>query len=220
MSQRASASAGREAARGLVFLLSPARCNGERALMLLDPRARSEIAQRVQSPSGVPLGELFSFLSALYFRGKLTYAQRFAQPVVDSPGVLVITPGEGLCAPSEAITAPRLRAMGEVAVDRSDARFTRALEADARVLAESIGEAGQVVLLGSIASSKYTEILLRVFASRLLFPSDFVGRGDMSRGGLLLRSTREDRELSYVPVQGAVLRGPRPPRLPRLPRSN
>jgi len=43
----------------------------------------------------------------------------------------------------------------------------------------------------------------------------FVGRGDMSRGGLLLRSVRYEVELDYVPVAGAVRHGPRPPRLER-----
>src|SRR6266853_118967 len=43
-----------------------------------------------------------------------------------------------------------------------------------------------IVLLGSIASAKYVEPLLAVLGERLLFPPSFVGRGDMSRGGLLL----------------------------------
>ncbi len=85
-------------------------------------------------------------------------------------------------------------------------------------LAERLPDA-EVVLLGSIASDKYVDLLLDVFDDRLLFPVDFVGRGDMSRGGLLLRSARSGTELSYGPVRGAVRRGPRPPRLPRLPRS-
>src|SRR5262249_61742093 len=48
---------------------------------------------------------------------------------------------------------------------------------------------------------------------RLVFPAEFVGRGDMSRGGLLLRSARDRRELTYLPVAGAVRRGVRPARL-------
>ena len=57
------------------------------------------------------------------------------------------------------------------------------------------------------------EALLSVFGERLTFPLDFVGRGDMSRGGLLLRCVRAERELTYVPVSGAVRHGPRPPKL-------
>jgi hypothetical protein len=71
-----------------------------------------------------------------------------------------------------------------------------------------------VVLLGSIATGKYTSALLEVFGRRLLFPAAFVGRGDMSRGGLLLRAARSGEELSYIPVAGATLHGPRPPKLP------
>ena len=56
----------------------------------------------------------------------------------------------------------------------------------------------QFVLLGSVATDKYVGPLLDVFGDRLYFPATFAGRGDMSRGGLLLRARGED--------QGAVLR--------------
>jgi len=69
------------------------------------------------------------------------------------------------------------------------------------------------VLLGSIASGKYVDVLHAIFGARLLFPSDFVGRGDMSRGGLMLRCASSGDELPYVPVAGAVRHGVRPPRL-------
>ena len=75
-----------------------------------------------------------------------------------------------------------------------------------------------MVLLGSIATSKYVEPLLKTFDQRLLFPSTFVGRGDMSRGGLMLRSVREAVELAYEPVCSAIRHGPRPPKLPKWPR--
>ena len=86
----------------------------------------------------------------------------------------------------------------------------------ARALDEELGPDCEVVLLGSIASAKYVDILTDVFGDRLLFPVDFVGRGDMSRGGLLLRAVRSGEELPYVPVTGAVRHGPRPPRLPPI----
>jgi hypothetical protein len=73
-------------------------------------------------------------------------------------------------------------------------------------------------LLGSIATAKYVEPLLGIFEERLLFPSAFVGRGDMSRGGLMLRSARDGVELSYEPVGSAILHGKRPPKLPKLAR--
>ncbi len=54
---------------------------------------------------------------------------------------------------------------------------------------------------------------LTMAATPFMFPSDFVGRGDMSRGGLMLRAARASTELRYVSVRGAVLKGKRPPKL-------
>jgi hypothetical protein len=59
------------------------------------------------------------------------------------------------------------------------------------------------------------DVLAPVLGDRLRFPAEFVGRGDMSRGGLLLRCVAEGRELGYIPLAGAARHGPRPPRLPR-----
>ena len=70
-----------------------------------------------------------------------------------------------------------------------------------------------MILLGSIATGKYVDPLLAALGERLRFPVDFVGRGDMSRGGLLLRCVRAGTELTYVGVRDVVRRGPRPPRL-------
>ena len=92
----------------------------------------------------------------------------------------------------------------------------RPLEASARALLEEIGPDCDVVLLGSVASPKYVDVLTGIFGARLQFPIAFVGRGDMSRGGLMLRSAREGTELEYVPVVGAVLHGSRPPKLPPI----
>ena len=72
------------------------------------------------------------------------------------------------------------------------------------------------MLLGSVASPKYVNVLLSIFGDRLQFPIDFVGRGDMSRGGLLLRKAAEGSELEYAPIGGTVLHGARPPKLPPL----
>jgi hypothetical protein len=116
------------------------------------------------------------------------------------------------------VTSEHLRAFAEVPVDAAEPRFRVPLERDARTLAERLGEHGLAVLLGSIASAKYVEPLLAILGERLVFPEAFVGRGDMSRGGLMLRAARARVELDYVPVLGAVRHGPRPPRLPRLPR--
>jgi hypothetical protein len=188
-----------------VFLLSPANCGGERAGQLLAPRASFELARRLRAAEAT-LGEVFAFCSSLYFRGKLAYAQRFGVP-------LVITPNAGLRPPDERVGAVALRAAARVDIHAANARYRAPLLASARAVAATLGPDASVTLLGSIASDKYVGALLDVFGERLTFPATFVGRGDMSRGGLLLRAVRAGVELEYVPVAGAVRRGPRPPRL-------
>ena len=74
------------------------------------------------------------------------------------------------------------------------------------------------MLLGSIATVKYLEPLVRTLGTRLLYPVAFAGRGDMSRGGLLLRAARSGVELEYEPLGEATRHGPRPPKLPKLSR--
>jgi hypothetical protein len=196
-----------------VFLLSPARVDGERAEMMLSPRATFPLAQRLREPGGAPLGEVMSFLSGLYFRGKLAYAEAFARP---AGGVLVITQDAGLQSPSLPLTAAAMRQAARVDIDAANPRYRRPLEASAGALAALLRPMDEVVLLGSIASSKYVEVLAAVFGDRLLFPAEFVGRGDMSRGGLLLRCARAGTQLTYVPALGAIRTGARPPKLPPL----
>jgi hypothetical protein len=169
--------------------------------------------------AGAPLGEVFSFVSSLYFRGKLTYANAFAQPPAGLCGAFVITPGEGLRDPAETVTLERLQRWDRIPIRSGEPRYLHALVRDARGLAQLAGEQCSVILLGSIASSRYVEPLLEVFGERLLFPPSFVGRGDMSRGGLLLRSAEAGHELDYVPLRDAVRHGPRPPKLPRRARA-
>jgi hypothetical protein len=189
-----------------VFLISPAKCSGLRATVLMS--SQHELGQALRG-QGAELGAVFAFLSSLYFRGKLSYAQRFAASDLDAPGVLVITPGHGLCRPSTQVRASDLTAIAGVAVDADNPAFVEPLLRDAKRLARTIPGAAEVVLLGSIATPKYVAPLLSVFAERLLFPREFVGRGDMSRGGLLLRAAREQLELPYVPVQSSLRSGPR-----------
>ena len=200
-----------------VFLLSPANVAGLRGQRLLADGATSELALRLRD-GGAPLGEVMSSMSQLYFRGKLSYARAFSHPPPGCSGAYVITPGQGLVAPERSITVADLRAFGEVPVDHENADYRAPLERDTRRLRELAGPSISIVLLGSIATPKYTEILLDVFAENLLFPSQFVGRGDMSRGGLMLRAAEAGQELAYEPLAGAVLHGKRPAKLPRLPR--
>ena len=206
-----------------IFLLSPANCGGTRARQVLSPKATFDLAERLRSRHGVPIGELFAFVSGLYFRGKLTYALRFAAPpdpanAIIGCGVHVITPNAGLRHPATRITQAAVVGFASADVHQNNASYRRPLERSARALARDIGPECEVVLLGSIASPKYVDVLLDIFGERLRFPIDFVGRGDMSRGGLLLRKAREGEELPYVAIAGAARHGARPPKLPPLPR--
>jgi hypothetical protein len=201
-----------------IFLLSPANCSGPRAQMLLSEGARFELAVRLRSAQGVAIGEAFAFVSGLYFKGKLAYALEFARPPepdlpLTASGALVITPTAGLRAVETGVGAEALRAFAAVDIAANEPRYRAPLIESSVALAREIGPDCEVVLLGSIASAKYVDILIEIFGDRLLFPSEFVGRGDMSRGGLLLRCVRAGQELSYEPVKGAVRHGPRPPKL-------
>jgi hypothetical protein len=205
-------------AGGTLFVLSPARVDGERAKLLLNPAASFPCAVALREPAGLPIGEVFSFLSSLYFRGKLTYARRFASRLRKAPPILVITTDRGLVPAETRITRDDLLAFGAVDIAAADARYVRPLKRDVDRLAAQVARSTRVVLLGSIATGKYVDILIGAFGKRLLFPAEFVGRGDMSRGGMLLRHAREGTELTYIPVEGAVRKGARPPKLERLPR--
>lgn len=196
-----------------IFLLSPADCGGARARMVLSPRATFDLARRVRQQGGAPLGEVFSFMSGLYFRGKLAYARAFAAPPPGLPGILVITTNEGLVEADEPITVARLESYATGDIDEENAAYRGPLLRDARRMARGVGAGCEVVLLGSVASLKYVGVLEEAYGERLRFPLEFVGRGDMSRGGLLLRCAAERRELTYVPVAGTPRRGPRPPKL-------
>jgi len=180
--------------------------------MLLSPNAQFELAQRLRN-SNVPLGEVFSFISGLYFRGKLAYAERFQNAPSEVPGVHIITATSGLLLPHEPMTLDRLKSISSSNVDPENPEYRTPLDRDSFRLRELVGTETQVVLLGSIATEKYAQSLLEVFGERLLFPRDFVGRGDMSRGGLLLRCCSTGSALEYVQLLGATRRGRRPPKL-------
>ncbi len=206
-----------------IFLLSPAHCGGTRARQVLSPNAKFPLAEQLRTKEGAPLGDVFAFVSGLYFRGKLAYARRFAavpehgNPVVGE-GIHVITTTAGLRGADTRVTSSALRAFATGDVHPENTSYRRPLEQSARALLREIGSECDVVLLGSVASPKYVDVLLAIFGDRLRFPLDFVGRGDMSRGGLLLRKAAEGCELEYASVAGAVLHGPRPPKLPPLKR--
>ena len=187
-----------------VFLLSPAHCGGKRAALLLRGAADFPLAVRLRSAEGISLGEAFGFLSGLYFRGKLAYASRFGRPRAGTAGVQVITTNRGLVAADVRVGLEDLRAFGLVDIQADDPRYRGPLVRDIARLAED--PTVELVLLGSLATGKYVDVLLDVVGERLLFPKDFLGRGDMSRGALLLRAAREGRELAYEPAARALPR--------------
>jgi len=194
-----------------VFLLSPGHLGGARADQLMRATADLPLARALRSAGGATLGEVFSFVSSLYFRGKVAYAAAFARPPDDLAGALVISAGEGLVAVDEGVTIARLRAWQQVEIDAGNEAFTRPLVEHAEALERAYGATTRFVLLGSVASDKYVRPLTAVFGDHLLFPPDFIGRGDMSRGALMLRAAREGRELPYRAIEGAARRGARAP---------
>jgi hypothetical protein len=196
-----------------VFLLSPAKSGGKRAEMIYNPRARFALAHRLQRGETVPISEIFSFLSGLYFRGKMAYARAFERPPKGANGIYIITTNRGLIPADTPLTLAELTAFATVEIDHQDTRYRAPLERDARKLLRKLGAGGEAILLGSIGTKKYVEVLVSVFGEQLKFPIDFVGRGDMSRGGLLLRRAADGPELDYACVATAVRRGKRPPRL-------
>jgi hypothetical protein len=183
-----------------VMLLSPAKLSGKRGQTLMNPEADFALGRALRSPVGAPLGSVFSFVSGLYFRGKAAYARAFGRAQNGLPTALVMTAGGGLCPLDEPITLERLRRWATVAVHEDNPHFTPPLYRHAAGLLEAHDDATRFVLLGSVASNKYVAPLLEIFGDRLLFPRDFLGRGDMSRGALLLRAVRDEREFAYARV--------------------
>jgi hypothetical protein len=204
-----------EEQRHRIFFLSPAHCGGQRARVLFRAGAQFDLALRLQH-EGAPLGEVFEFISGLYFRGKLAYSRAFAKPPEDIPGVWVITSGQGLVPPETPVTMAHLQGLACIPIDAADPRYRDPLERGCRTLDELAGPNTDYILLGSVATAKYIEPIYGVFGDRLLFPEEFAGRGDMSRGGLLLRCARAAQELTYVPIGKVTRHGARPPKLPRL----
>lgn len=184
-----------------IFLLSPASCGGKRAALLFNDRAEFDIARRIREQPGAPLGDVFSFLSGLYFRGKLAYAREFENPPPRrAPGIQIITPSDGLSSPGSLVTLKDLERFASVPIDPEESRYRYTFERDAGKIADRIGPKCQVVLLGSVATGKYVDVLLPIFGERLVFPKEFIGHGDMARGGMLLQRAASGVELTYLPV--------------------
>src|SRR5262245_20495587 len=134
----------RPESRQTIFLLSPAHCGGRRAEILLREGASSPLAARLRE-SGAPIGAVFSFLSGLYFRGKLAYGRAFARSGSAPHGVLVITPGRGLVTPDCVVTLAELREIAEIGVAAEERRFRQPLERDTSALDTALASDDQVV---------------------------------------------------------------------------
>jgi hypothetical protein len=186
-----------------VFLLSPANLSGTRGKLLRSKSSQSDLVQRLRS-SHATLAEVFSFVSGLYFRGKLAYATRFANPPHGFSGVRIITSSSGLLHPNYPVTLDWIRITADSSVHPDNPAYRDPLIRDGQILNNTLPPGTRVILLGSIATPKYIEPLLEIFGPRLYFPAEFVGRGDMSRGGLLLRCTREEMQLTYAPVTSTL----------------
>ena len=191
-----------------IFLLSPAYAGGERARMILSESAQFDLAKRLRNKQGATIAEVFTFLSGLYFRGKIAYANAFARPVRGTSGVFVITPTRGLIEAHARIRLNDLREFALVDIHENDPRYREPLERDAQRLVKKLPARSEIIVLGSIATGKYVDVLLRNFGDRLRFPVDFIGRG-----GLMLRCAVDRQELPYVAVAGAIVNGKRPPKL-------
>jgi hypothetical protein len=178
-----------------IFLISPANLSGLRAKQLASPRAKFDAAVKYRSPEGVPIADAFAFMSALYFRGKIAYARHFADP---PEGIFIITSGYGLVPPEWALTEERMKRMQKIDVDVSARNYTKPLREHALQLASMLADDAQVILLGSVATGKYVDVLRPILGKWLRFPKVFAGLGDMARGGLMLRAVRADKELEYT----------------------
>ena len=193
-----------------LFLLSPANVGGLRAKQLMSPRARFGLALQYQSEYGVPIGDAFAFMSSLYFRGKLAYARAFAVPsrIIGGEGIFIITSGYGLVPPDWRLTEERVKRMKKIDVDIAKRSYTKPLKDHASLIERVLEPDAEVVLLGSVATGKYVDVLRPIFKDRLRFPKHFAGLGDMARGGLMLRAARAGKELEYTTLDAPRHRAP------------
>lgn len=191
--------------RRRLFLLSPANLAGTRGRRILEGSSGAPFMPALRDGGAVPLGDVYAFISSLYYRGKRTYARTFGA----AGSILAITSCRGLVPDETLVTSTDLAELAEVEIDPGNPRYRDPLLASVRALdAEA-----ELVLLGSIATGKYLDPVAGIVGRRLLVPESFVGRGDMSRGGLLLRAAAAGVELDYVVAVEAERTGPRPPRL-------
>src|SRR5438128_2138968 len=120
-----------------LFILSPASCSGQRAKLLFNQRAEFFLAKQLRSEEGATLGEAFSFLSGLYFRGKLTYARAFARNDLAN-SISIITTNRGLVSPETIVRLSDLEEFAKVPIDVNEPRYLEPLARDAAELATKL----------------------------------------------------------------------------------
>jgi hypothetical protein len=191
-----------------VFILSPARSDGVRAGYLANPKTSIAMGLELQANIKQPIGKVFTFLSGLYFRGKVAYAERFSASagLAASPsvGAWVITSNQGLLPLHAPIGLDDLQSFSRTPIALGEPRYEEPLRRDLARLISDDNSATEYVLLGSVSTDKYTEALVSILGERVLFPVEFLGRGDMSRGALMLRQSRVGEELEYAPLAGIL----------------
>jgi hypothetical protein len=185
-----------------IFLLSPADASGRRGQMLLSQKSQFELAHRLRT-KGITLGEAYSFMSSLYFRGKLAYATAFASQIHNLLSIQIITPSRGLLPPRTTLSLADFLDLGVERILEKNPRYRDPLERDLRKLSESLGEDGKVIFLGSLGTKRYIPLLKEILGHRILVPRDFLGMGNMRRGAVLLRCVREHCQLTYVTLASA-----------------
>ena len=118
--------------------------------MLLNPGANFELAAKLRAGAAT-LGEVYSFISGLYFRGKVAYSDAFGSAPQDLPPAVVIVQGLGLLPLQTLMTAEKLTAAGAVSIERDHIAYRTALLRDAKAVKSASGASCQFVLLGMTA---------------------------------------------------------------------
>lgn len=187
-----------------VFLLSPALLTGVRGRRILAGEGDTALVRRLRDGASVPLGDVYTAISSLYYRGKRTYARRFGRRSHGRSPTLVVTPCRGLLDDATPVDLATLAEFASVAVDPADPAYAGPLGTTAAALARELAPDGEAVLLGSLATPKYLAPLGAAAGLRLRVPRSFVGTGDMRRGSLLLRAVEAGTELDYVDASDVV----------------
>lgn len=181
-----------------VFLLSPASLGGVRGRRILSGQGDAPLVTALHEGGTVPLGDVYAFISSLYYRGKRAYAEAFAHRPGGGPAVYAITPGRGLVPDPHPVDLTVLEGFAGIDVDPGEEAYVGPLRKTAEGLLHTLPDDATLVLLGSLATPKYLGPLGDVLGPRLIAPRIFAGMGDMQRGSALLRAVRDGVELDYV----------------------